>query len=323
MVGKICALLLVALFGLSGRVEAQECVADSVQNITLSAYHLLSWEVGEDQPCVITQFLIYIYQRNKPIEYSFEVNGNENEVDVSFLEVCQDWIFNIIPVSNHTRGHEHHFYASVPLPWHADLSIAYINVTRNGVTGDLHLSWDITDARLGSCTIRYRLTIEEDESPDIHDLYLSERSVNMHFLSPCTKYQIGVRAINIAHPTIEGPIRSRYYDFPAAKQIPPRLESVEQGVTTINMTWELEPKQRNRCEVKEFQVYGGTFFNVSAIYDDKPERVHVNLSVDHLKPSSMYYMRASVQNSAGWSDATIAAIQTLDLSPDGQIKKLS
>ncbi|KAJ8925174.1 hypothetical protein NQ315_001359 [Exocentrus adspersus] len=309
---KICASVLLVFFAIADGVEAQECVANSVENVTLSAYHILSWEVSKNETCVITQFLVHIYERGQSWQYSFEVG--EPEADVSFLEVCQEWVFLIVPISNHTRGREHHFYASIPLPWNADLSIAYINVTRNGVTNDLYVTWDLANRQFGTCTIRYRVTIEEEDSPDIHDLYMSDRSLNIQFLSPCTKYQIGVRAINIAHPTIEGTLMSKDYEFPAAKQEPPKLQTVELGVTSFNMTWALEPRKRNRCEVEEFFVSGEQYFNISVVYDDKPDRHHVNLTIGNLRPSSMYYMHASVRNSAGWSVHTIVSVQTLEAS---------
>lgn len=82
--------------------------------MALTAHHILSWEVREDEVCEINQFLVYIYERDRPIEYSFEVN--EPWVDVSFLEACHEWTFVVVPVSGHTRGHEHRLFGSLPLP---------------------------------------------------------------------------------------------------------------------------------------------------------------------------------------------------------------
>lgn len=89
-------------------------VARSVVNMTVDVHHILSWAVMEDEICDVTQFLVYIHKPDQPIAYSFEVD--EPWVDVSFLEVCHEWIFVVVPVSQHTKGHEHRLFSSLPLP---------------------------------------------------------------------------------------------------------------------------------------------------------------------------------------------------------------
>ncbi|XP_018570564.1 uncharacterized protein LOC108910448 [Anoplophora glabripennis] len=314
---KYGVFVLLALCALAFEAQAEECVAHSVVNMTLTAHHLLTWAVREDEICDVNQFLVYIYEWNRPIEYSFEVD--EPWVDVSFLEVCREWTFVVVPVSDHTKGHEHRLFGSMPLPIGADLTIDYINVTRNGVTGDLHLSWDLADRRYGSCSLRYRLTIEEDGDEVIHDLYLSERSVNLHFLSPCTSYQFGVRAINIAHPTIEGPLKMQFSSIPPVEQTSPRLDSLNLGVFSFNMTWELQSMVRNRCKVTELLIDGGNFFSKTVYIEDTDERLPIEVEIDHLRQNSMYYLRAYVLNSGGWSVPTVVAVHTLDYGPDNKV----
>ncbi|XP_018570566.1 uncharacterized protein LOC108910449 isoform X2 [Anoplophora glabripennis] len=314
---KYGVIVLLALCALASKGQAQECVAQSVVNMTLTAHHLLTWAVSEDEVCDVHQFLVYIYEQDRPIEYSFEVA--EPWVDVSFLEVCHEWIFVVVPISEHTRGREHRLFGSIPLPADADLDIEYINITRNGVTGDLHLSWDLADRRYGSCSLRYRLTIEEDGDEEIHDLYLSERSVNLHFLSPCTSYQFGVRAINIAHPTIEGPIRTEFGTIPGAVQISPHLDNLDLGVFGFKMTWELESVVRNKCAVKELLINGGDFFQKIVHLEDDGIRGPIEVEIDNLKENSLYYFRAYVLNSAGWSAPTVVAVHTLNVEPDNKV----
>lgn len=98
----------------------------------------------------------------------------------------------------------------------ADISLEYLNVSQSG--RDITLNWDLNDHTYGDCTLRYRITIEDEDSGILHDEYVSGKSATLDFLSPCVSYQFGLRAVNRAHPTIEGPVKYSSYDIPAARK---------------------------------------------------------------------------------------------------------
>ncbi|XP_018577909.1 uncharacterized protein LOC108916187 [Anoplophora glabripennis] len=314
---KYGVFVFLALCALASKAQAQECVPHSVVNMTLTAHHVLTWDVSEDELCDITQFVVEIYQQDIPEEYSFEIY--EPWMNVSFLQVCQEWTFVVIPVSEQTRGQEHRLFGSLPLPADADLDIDYISIEQDEESGDVHLYWDLTDHRYGSCSLRYRLTIQEEGSEEIHDIYMSGRSANLHFLSPCTDYQFGIRAINIAEPTIEGPLKTEFGSIPPAAQISPHLDDIELGVRSFVMRWEIQSVVWNKCEVTELLIDGGDFFKKTVHIVDDGRRAPIEVEINDLLPDSLYYLRAYVLNSAGWSVPTVVAIHTLPLSPNDKV----
>ncbi|KAJ8925177.1 hypothetical protein NQ315_001362 [Exocentrus adspersus] len=310
---------LLVLFTLSNPIDAQACSPHAVRRVEVSAYHILFWEVHEEEKCNITQYLVSIYHTGEEVQYDFEVNTTF--VDVSFLKSCERWTFRVIAVANGTKGSSHFLFSNVPLPIGANLSIAYVNYTYDDSTSKLHLNWDLSDLQFGSCRLRYRVTIEDDESTVVEDQYSDIKSLTLgHVAPPCTKYEIGVRAINLASPVIEGPLKITIHEIVPTKQIPPKLISVQSYATGFNLTWRLESKEVNACEVREFYLDGGRYFNVSVLYDDDGrERGDVEVNVHNLRSNSMYTMSASLMNSAGWSDPFPVAVQTMEFSSDVKI----
>ncbi|XP_023310056.1 uncharacterized protein LOC108910396 [Anoplophora glabripennis] len=114
---------------------------------------------------------------------------------------------------------------------------------------DLHLDWNLTTHTYGDCTLTYRVTVEDEDRGEIQDIYVTERSAVLDFVSPCVNYQLRVRAVNRAFPTIEGPVRYTQY------QLPPELpSSLQQLFLTSNATlyWFMHPNEP--CEITYFQV---------------------------------------------------------------------
>lgn len=103
--------------------------------------------------------------------------------------------------------------------------------------------------------------------------------------------------------------------FNISVQVAPTLRSVDIQATSLNMTWSLEG-DANRCPLRNFYIEGGSYFNSTTSLQGITNPATVTVVVDNLRPNSMYYMRASVENSGGTSQATPIAVQTLDLSSD-------
>lgn len=95
----------------------------------------------------------------------------------------------------------------------ADLSISHLTVV-NRVDGGLHLEWDMNNIQFGNCSLRYRVTVSGDNDDVITDAYVDERQLDLSTLSSCVNYEFNVRVVNLAPPTMEGPLRSMEYEFP-------------------------------------------------------------------------------------------------------------
>ncbi|XP_018570514.1 uncharacterized protein LOC108910412 [Anoplophora glabripennis] len=292
--------------------NAQDCIPMSVTNITLSFLGRLSWAVRADETCEITHFMVHMSEPDQDARFRFK--SFTTTLNVDFLMACDLWHFNIVPHVNDVEGDGHVFVSKMPVPMDADLTIGLINVTRPEEEDYLRLQWDLNNPFFGDCSLRYRVTVSGDDDDVITDIYKDDKYVNLDFLSPCVNYEFGVRVINAAPPVMEGPLRSIEYDYPPAVQTPPTLQSVTQGATFINVTFALEPAASNRCPIRELLIDGGDYFNVTVPLHDADEREPVEVQIRYLRPNSMYLLRTSVQNSAGWSQSSIVAVQTLELT---------
>ncbi|KAJ8925169.1 hypothetical protein NQ315_001354 [Exocentrus adspersus] len=306
--------LLVALLAFHCIVcQAYGCIAGQVQTLRIHANANLTWEVSLDETCEIEEYQIDI-EGDREDEYHFKVRTPF--VDLSFLDVCEEWRFTVTPISGGVFGFERVLTDFIPLPPTADISLKYFNISQIA-DRDVLLEWDLNNHTHGDCTLRYRVTLEDDTLGDTHDIYVTGKSVHLHNLSPCVNYRLGIRAVNRAHPTIEGPMRYHNYEIEPQIETAPRLNSIVVNPTSIQTTWRLENPGRNRCPIRFFYADGGANFNLTlAVVDSSPlERPPVNLALSDLLPNKMYFFKVSVENSAGVSPATPIAVQTTELGP--------
>ncbi|XP_018570524.1 uncharacterized protein LOC108910421 [Anoplophora glabripennis] len=310
MISKFTFFALVALYIYAPSISGEDCIPASVLTLRLAANAVLFWEVTPKEPCHIQGYQVDIVG-DRQDEYRFVVT--DLFVDVSFLEVCEEWHFVVRAISDGIRGYERRLVDYVPLPPNADLSLSYFNVTQVGRS--LHLDWDLTTHTHGDCTLRYRITVEDEEQGEIHDTYVSGRSADLDIVSPCVSYQLRVRAVNRAYPTIEGPMRFTYHEMPPEPEEAPTLRAIEVGATSIDMSFNLENSGRNRCPVRTLYVDGGNNFNISIPLTNDEDRPPVDVALRGLYPNSMYFLKISVENSAGISRPAQLGVQTLELSP--------
>ncbi|XP_018570523.1 uncharacterized protein LOC108910420 [Anoplophora glabripennis] len=313
MITKFAVLALLVLYSFVPSTSGQ-CVANSVLNLRIGANAVLSWEIDPNDPCEIDEFQVDV-TGDRDDEYHFKVR--ETEVDLSFLEICEEWVFVVTPVSDGTLGFERRLTENIPLPPSADISLRYLNLTEIEPR-DVLLEWDLTNHTHGDCTLRYRVTLEDLDDGSIQDLYVRGQSVHLHLLSPCVPYHITVRAVNRAHPTIEGPMRFHDHEIEPIPEDPPTLRTIEIGATEVSMTWRLENPGRNRCPIRTLYVDAGSNFNISLPLVDTPERPPVEVNLRGLYPNSMYFLKVSVENSGGLSRPGLIGVQTLDLSPGSE-----
>ncbi|KAJ8925179.1 hypothetical protein NQ315_001364 [Exocentrus adspersus] len=291
----------------------EECIPMAVTNVNLSFTGILSWSVREEDTCLISHFLVELAPPNGEKLFWFETE--DPQINIDFLKPCEEWHVNIVAYSNTTKGDDHLYITQMPVPMDVDLIVNYFNVTHKKEEGDLDLEWSMEDIMWGDCSLKYRLTVSGDDGDVISDLYMKEKHAELHFLSPCVHYEFGVRVVNVAPPVMEGPMKSIEYDYPPAVQQRPVLEAASLGATTTNLTFSLETAQRNRCPIREFHVDGGKYLNLTIPLRDSDDREQVEVHLTSLLPNTMYTIKAKVQNSAGWSDDSVIAFQTLDVDP--------
>ncbi|XP_018570503.1 uncharacterized protein LOC108910401 [Anoplophora glabripennis] len=311
MVSKNVFLIVAATYcTIIDKSQGQEDCVPSVKSVSIASNATLFWEVDPDRPCEITNFKIDI-EGDREDEYHFTVT--ESFVDLSFLEICEKWQFTVTPISNEVIGFAHTMTSYIPLPPDADLTINRFRFSLSGRT--LILEWDLRNQTLGDCTLEYLLTLQDLDRGTIEDAYVEGRTARVDTVSPCITYEMNVRAINQAHPAREGPIARLNLVMGNRAQSAPTLKSVEAKATSLTLTWTLEG-DANRCPLRSFYIDGGNYFNVSVPLQGVEDPSTVSMEITGLRSNSMYLMRASVENSGGWSQTTPIAVQTLDWSTD-------
>lgn len=310
---NVCAFLFIscALIHNTYGQNEDDCVPGQVQQLLLSANATLYWYINPEEPCEITMFQVDIIG-DRDDEYHFKIA--QNYVDLSFLEICEEWRFTVIPISNGVIGFGRTLTESIPLPPDADLSLSYFNATSLG-SRDVLLEWDLANHIHGECSLHYQLTVTDEELGITQDVYIQGSSLHLTFLSPCVSYQLSLRAVNRAQPNIEGPRIVMHFEIPAKPQIIPSLSSIEIGATSISTTWTLEGGS-NRCPLRALYLDGGNHFNISVSLQNSLDPEPVLVELKSLNYNSMYFIRVYVENSGGVSPVFPIAVQTLDLTSD-------
>ncbi|KAJ8925180.1 hypothetical protein NQ315_001365 [Exocentrus adspersus] len=308
---------LVVLVVFCAVANGQNCVPRSVSDMHLSQNGTLSWSVSPQETCTISHFTVNL-RRSGADEQEFTTNATS--VDVSnHIPFCQFWQFRVTAVSvDSTAGSTHLLLAKRVLPDVSLIATTYLNITSG--EGHLLLAWDTNDDEYRSCADSFRVTVYDEDNGILSDHYRTERYLSLDYLSYCVTYQFEVRAINNDFPSEEGPSRLQVFEMPRAVQLAPRLRSVSTGATWANTTWILENIDQNGCPIRMLYVDGGNYFNISLPIVDEPtlgsvERDPVELNLQSLKPSSMYLLKVSVENSAGASIPAVVGVQTTDLAP--------
>ncbi|KAJ8914958.1 hypothetical protein NQ315_002482 [Exocentrus adspersus] len=309
MLLKLVPTLLVTFSVPLTRVSGQDCLPRNVQNIDILSNTTLVWELDAFETCQISNFYVDIWGHG---EEQYHYNITENFLDVSFLGTCELWNFTISAVHYVIPGPASTFSTYVPLPPDADLTLAFVRY--NFPSGHIVMEWDLANRTLGDCSVKYRLTLHDQDRDTMDDMYLDETSIVLNTLA-CTQYETILRAVNMAYPMIEGPLRRMNINLAATVQSAPRLKFVEIQATSFNMTVGLDG-ERNRCPVMTLFVDGGIYFNASVSLQGMETPELVEVEVKSLLPNTMYYFHVSVLNIGGWSTPTPIAIQTLDLSPN-------
>ncbi|KAJ8925231.1 hypothetical protein NQ315_001417 [Exocentrus adspersus] len=84
-----------------------------VHNLRIDAHANLTWEKNPNEICVIWEYQVDIVG-DRDEEYHFTVKVPH--LDVSFLNVCEEWQFTVTPISNGYLGFERRLTDHIPLP---------------------------------------------------------------------------------------------------------------------------------------------------------------------------------------------------------------
>ncbi|KAJ8925229.1 hypothetical protein NQ315_001415 [Exocentrus adspersus] len=292
-------------------VEGEDCIAGHVLDLRIDVGGNLTWSVSPTEPCEIEAFQVDLVGDRGDV-YHFKVNTTH--VNLSFLEVCEEWEFYVIPISNGVLGHQMRIIDWIPLPADADLTLLYFNITHVGKQ-EVLLEWELRNRTHGDCTLQYRVAVTDRLTTEIRDVYFTGHFARVSFLSPCVQYYIDIRAINTAIGGIEGPLLGANFDTPSYPLDPPKLGSVVTGPTSISTTWIIESYENNSCPVLYLYLDGGSYFNLTTRLWDPFGRPPMQINVTNLLPNTMYHFKTFVQNTGGLSAIVPMAAQTLELQP--------
>ncbi|KAJ8914959.1 hypothetical protein NQ315_002483 [Exocentrus adspersus] len=311
VIKKILPKLLMVLFMILCSTSGQdECVPTSVQHIDILSNTTLVWDLDAFETCHVTNFNVDIWGNG---EEEFHLNVTDRFLDVSFLGICELWNFAITPFSYEVSGASSTLSTYVHLPPDADLSLSY--VTYSFPSGYISIDWDLTNRSLGDCSLKYRLTLHDEDRDTMEDIYVSNTSINLYDMLPCTQYETLLRAVNMAYPMIGGPLRTMRIRLGARVPNAPTLKALDIQATSFNITVELEG-EKNKCPLRTIRVNGGVYFDVSVSLYELESAEFLNVEVKDLLPNRMYFFNVSIKNNGGWSAVTPLAVQTLDFSPN-------
>ncbi|KAJ8925236.1 hypothetical protein NQ315_001422 [Exocentrus adspersus] len=283
----------VTIFCVAAIGLTQACVPKSVIEIHLNPDLFLNWTVSEEEECSIAHFAVNL-RRNGEEEHDFEVTTTYVDVS-SIVRHCEYWQFRVRAVSDDgTVGNSHLLIAQNPLRDESRLALEYLRI--NSTEAHPRLYWTLRDEEYRKCASTYHVTVEDEETGEFSDFYITDTSALLDFVSPCASYEFEVRAVyRVLNP--------------------PRLYDVSVGPTSVNTTWILDSLSTNRCPIRTLYVDGGQHFNISFPVSDDNHREPVAVNLKSLRPNSLYLMRVSVENSAGMSNRSTVGVQTLELSP--------
>ncbi|KAJ8985144.1 hypothetical protein NQ317_012795 [Molorchus minor] len=280
------------------------CEPSGVRSGTISGDYVLSWSPPPEEPCIISHYLVYVLSGGEEKVYTSE----ETALDVSYLPPCASVQFTIIPVSSDdVEGGFYRLHLSLPVPTDANVTIQYIGIS-SSESGHVTLSWDLDD-EWKLCTNRFRVLIYELESDTPGDFYVTSNNLTVSYLVPCTHYTFGVTAIHSFDQ--QGPVSIVRYTTPAVRLIPPTVQSLTVGTTSVSLEWHIDSYIHNRCEVTSIVVNGSPHFTVTYPVHDDIERPLITTNVANLQPENMYFLNVTVVNTAGPSKPTLIGVQTL------------
>ncbi|KAJ8925237.1 hypothetical protein NQ315_001423 [Exocentrus adspersus] len=292
----------------------EKCVPQAVAELDLSPDRVLYWTVSPEEKCTITHFTVNIRRTNTGEEHDFDVTTTS--IDLSSIVLpCVYWLFGLKAVSDTgTVGFDHLIYTQDHLKNESRLALNYLRVDETGDHARLY--WEMEEDLFKNCADAFRISIADEASGPVDNFTVDlDTSTVLDFAVPCATYAFEVRALYYGpNYILKGPVMQTNHVEPERVLNPPKLRGVTAGPTSVNTTWSLDSLSTNRCPIKIFYVDGGDYFNISipiSEYNDKRESVLAIL--DALMPSSMYVLKVSVENSAGVSNQTTAAVQTLDL----------
>ncbi|KAJ8925227.1 hypothetical protein NQ315_001413 [Exocentrus adspersus] len=295
-------------------VQTLELAPGPVLNLKIHPNATLTWSLNPSEPCEVNSFQV---AAEGDREDDYHVRVSTNYVDLSMLKTCEQWKFYVTPISQNILGHSTRLIDWIPLPENANLTLDYFYVFM-WQPGDIYAMWGLANRTYGDCTLQYRISILDQDTAFVRDIYVTGTSIALRFLSPCIHYHFSIRAVNTALNGIEGKIATATYQVPPYPEDPPTLRHIDIGPTYISMFWRLENYLKNRCPVLLFYLDGGEHFNHTIPVMDTDGRPPVHVNVTGLQPNTRYSFKVYVKNTGGMSPAVPMVVQTSELNPTAE-----
>ncbi|KAJ8985137.1 hypothetical protein NQ317_012788 [Molorchus minor] len=294
----------VAFLHITGQTDG--CRPGIVRNVRLSTNSTLTWEPPLSESCDIDYYVVYVSLLNSDPSQTWTYFVNERSLDLSSLEACQRYSFQITQVTTeNVTGSPGIVNSVTPPPSEANLEIKYLNLTTS--VRNILLNWAL-DEEWSSCAQHYRVVLYNEDDDTATDLYTSLNSLTISNLIPCAAYTITVRAIfNLEE---EGPPYVVRHDAPEFVTNTPTLLSYDVLSDTINLTFRLQTLQNNRCPIYSLDINASPWFNRSFPITDQNSRTPISIGLTDLTPDSLYYLRVTANNSAGVTLPFQVAFQT-------------
>ncbi|KAJ8985139.1 hypothetical protein NQ317_012790 [Molorchus minor] len=289
------------IFGASGQ-SGNICVSDPVTNLTL-VNETIDWTIPTN--CNVSFYVVNIISEDG-IVYHYETENNT--FDASFLPLCVEYEIRITPVSLYNvQGTSNSINGQILPGPNENFTVSAFNIISTGRT-NITLEWKMPDG-VERCVDLFRVVVWDDDGNNPYDVYVAENYFNLTDAVPCMQYEFGIRPIY--RPEEDEPLSLFNYTSPGATTTPPVLAGIVEGITSINMTWILEPFAENRCPITAINIDASPNFNVSHPVQDDRNRLPVAFELLNLQPNTVYVSRVAVVNSNGLSEAVLLPLQTL------------
>ncbi|KAJ8985131.1 hypothetical protein NQ317_012782 [Molorchus minor] len=302
---ELLFVLILSCFAVSQVIgdDDDSCRPSWVRSLRVTDEAILTWTEAPDEECDVAYYLVQVTYRGEQSTYTTE----EMQLNVSFVPPCESVTFTVIPIStNDVQGGTSTHGLRMPIPPDANLTIQYIRVSSQD--GHVTLNWDL-DEEWRICTSRFRVIIYEEESDTPADIYVSDTTLIIPFLVPCSGYILGVTAVHSL--TQQGPVSTVRYTVPAHRLISPTVQGITLGKTYVYMEWHIDSYVHNRCAVSSLVVTSTPSFSLAFPITNNYERPTISTNITNLQPEIMYFLNVTVVNTAGPSVPTLISVQTL------------
>ncbi|XP_066251082.1 uncharacterized protein [Euwallacea similis] len=293
----------------TSNARSDPCVPENVEDISLDSNFHLTWTTPASG-CAISEFIVDIYDITHNIVYTYTVN--DSEVDLPFLQSCQNYTFDIRAISNyHVAGLtvEKNLFTSISKDANLGISLHVMTDTTEALT----FTWELEDDSLVSCVASYDVTYFNEES-DPKTISQTDTNFTIYNPLPCMNYTIQVNAevkTDVSAPIAEESIRTPASEPPRV----PELNDKKANTTFADLTFNVPLYHEYRCEFSLVVLIIGMNYEERykvKIDGDSHRKNPITVHVVNLTKDYVYDVFAWLENEAGKSNNITFLLQTTD-----------